>query len=76
MDPFVAAVLTIGVLVLVVFWAWMFWDMTNNEDMPSNYKFNWTLAFAVFNIFAAVYYYVYVYRNEHDYHQCAVASQT
>ena len=54
---------TIAVLLLLVFWAWMFWDMTNNDNLPSGAKSNWTLAFVFANIFAAVYYYVYEYRN-------------
>ncbi len=65
MGPVAIALTALGALVLLAFWAWMFWDMTNNEDLASNYKLNWTLAFVFFNVFAAVYYYVYVHRNGH-----------
>jgi hypothetical protein len=63
MNPLVPLIPTIGVLALLVFWAWMFWDMTNNDDLPSSSKNNWMLAFVFLNVFAAVYYYVYEYRN-------------
>lgn len=62
------------VLVFAVFWFWMFRDMSNNDQIlndpnagftwPPTSKNSWTTAFIVFNIFAAVYYYVYVYRYE------------
>ncbi|HEX9074892.1 MAG TPA: PLDc N-terminal domain-containing protein [Anaerolineae bacterium] len=55
----------IVVLPLLVFWAWMFWDLTNNDDLPNNAKWNWTLAFVFLNVFAAVFYYFYQYRNRH-----------
>lgn len=64
------------VLPLLVFWFWMFSDMTNNEDLPRwmfwdvtnndslpGRRFNWTLAFVFMNVFAAAIYYSTVYRN-------------
>ncbi len=66
---------TIIVLPLMVFWVWMFWDMTNNDDLPSNStapltwppssKFNWTLAFIFLSVFAAFLYYFTEYRNRY-----------
>ena len=63
MSPLVPMVSMIGVLALLVFWAWMFWDMTNNNNLPTRAKSNWTLAFVFASIFAAVYYYDCEYRN-------------
>ncbi len=65
MNPFVPMISTVAILLLLGFWAWMFWDMTNNRDLDSNARTNWTLAFVFASIFAAVYYYVYEYRNRH-----------
>ena len=63
------------VLTLSVFWLWMFWDMTNNYSLPSNStvplrwppssKFEWTLALIFLNVFGAVFYYFYEYRNRY-----------
>ncbi len=53
------------VLPLLVFWAWMFWDLTNNDELPSNAKWNWTLLLVFLNVFAAVFYYFDQYRNRH-----------
>jgi hypothetical protein len=51
------------VLPLLVFWMWMFWDMSKNDDLSANTKNTWALWFLVLNIFAAGYYYANVYRN-------------
>ena len=61
-------------ILLLGFWIWMFWAMTNNDRLPSRSntalslppasKFEWTWMFIVFNIFAAVYYYFAEYRNK------------
>jgi amino acid transporter len=63
----------ICIIPLVVFWLWMFRDMTNNGYLPNNStapltwppssKYNWTLAFIFLNVFAAAFYYVYEYRK-------------
>ncbi len=45
------------ILPLVAFWLWMFQDMTNNANLPSESKSNWTLAFLFGNVFAAAFYY-------------------
>jgi len=50
-------------LPLVVFWLWMAWDLGGNDNLPSSSKLNWQLAFIFLNVFAAVFYYVNVYRN-------------
>jgi hypothetical protein len=60
MDPLSSLVIIIP---LIVFWLWMFWAMTNNEELPVHSKYYWALAFLVGNVFAAAYYYVTVYRN-------------
>ncbi len=61
-------------LTLFVFWLWMFLDMTNNTSIPSNSavlswppssKFEWTLALIFLNVFGAVFYYFYEYRNRY-----------
>ena len=44
------------------FWLWMAWDFGGNDDITGNERFYWTLAFIFMNIFAAVFYYVNVYR--------------
>ena len=63
MELLVPIVSMTGVLLMLVFWAWMFWDMTNNDNLPSNVKSTWTLWFVFLSIFAAIYYYVYEYRK-------------
>ena len=52
------------ILPLLAFWAWMFRDMLNNGSLPDTAKTSWTVAFIVLNVFAAVFYYVYEYRNK------------
>lgn len=52
-------------LPLIAFWLWMAWDLGGNEDMSPGEKFYWQLAFLFMNVFAAVYYYVAVYRRRH-----------
>ena len=57
--PLVLSLLAAG------FWLWMAWDLGGNNDMTGNEKFYWQLAFIFMNVFAAVCYYVYVYRRRH-----------
>ena len=52
-------------LPLLVFWAWMFRDMLNNDNLPSSAKNGWTFAFILLSIFAAVIYYFQQYRGRH-----------
>jgi hypothetical protein len=52
-------------LPLIVFWFWMFRDMTNNDYLPSDARNNWTLAFIFLNVFAAFWYYLVEYRNRY-----------
>jgi hypothetical protein len=43
-------------LPLIGFWFWMFRDLTNNEYLSSDSKYNWTLAFIFLNFLAAFWY--------------------
>jgi len=62
------------VLPLLAFWLWMFWDMTNNQDLPNDpalqlrwppaTKLEWTLVFVILNVVAAGYYYFTEYKND------------
>ena len=63
MELLVPLISMAAIGLLALFWLWMFRDMLNNDYMPSNAKTNWTMLFVFLNVFAAVYYYVYVYRN-------------
>ncbi len=65
MDLLVRVILLIGVLALFVFWAWMFWDLANNNRLDQSARTNWTLAFVFLNVFAACLYYVNEYRYRH-----------
>lgn len=47
----------IVILPLITFWLWMFQDMMNNDNLPSESKNNWTFAFVFGNVFAATFYY-------------------
>jgi hypothetical protein len=51
------------IIPVVVFWIWMFRDMLNNASLSDTAKTNWTIAFIILNAFAAVFYFVYEYRN-------------
>jgi hypothetical protein len=50
---------------LATFWLWMAWDLGGNDNLRGNEKLYWQLAFIFMNVFAAVFYYVDVYRNRH-----------
>ncbi len=63
MSALVAIISSLVIIVLIWFWAWMLRHMLNNEYILPNAKNYWMFAFAFLNIFAAMYYYVYVYRN-------------
>lgn len=65
MGQLVQVVSIIAISSMLGFWAWMFWDMANNKYLPSSARPTWTLAFVFANIFAAIYYYVYEYRDRH-----------
>jgi cbb3-type cytochrome oxidase subunit 3 len=60
-------------LSLLAFWAWMFSDMTKNDNLPQcfitftngrNPNFDWTVTFIFLNVFAAIVYYATVYKNK------------
>jgi hypothetical protein len=57
----------IVILPLIAFWAWMLNDMLQNDRVPglltNDARLDWTVAFLLFNVFAAVVYYVLVYRQ-------------
>ncbi len=59
----------IVILPLIAFWLWMFNDMLQNNRLPSLFtndaKFDWMIAFILFNVFVAVVYYTVVYRQQH-----------
>lgn len=65
----------IGIIPLLVFWAWMLSDMMSNNTIASNSnsflnwppdsKFDWTVLFIFLNIFAAILYYFAEYRPRH-----------
>lgn len=63
MDVLGPVISILVVSALLVFWAWMFWDMTNNDSLTGNVKYTWTLAFVFLSLFAAVYYFLYEYRD-------------
>ena len=45
------------------FWLWMGWDLGGNSSITGKEKTNWIAAFLFLNVFAAIYYYVFVYRK-------------
>ena len=51
------------VVPLIVFWAFMFKDMLNNDNMPSMFKPYWMMAFVLLNIPAAIFYYYTAYKD-------------
>ena len=54
----------LAVVPLLVFYLWMFRDMTNNDNLSSDSKYTWTWAFIFLNVFAAVLYFVQ-YKNRY-----------
>ena len=54
----------IFILPLIAFWIWMFRAMIDNDDLPPSAKETWTFAFIILNVFAAVIYYVNVFKDE------------
>lgn len=58
---------------LIIFWVWMFREMSVNDDIPERStriawppasKFEWTIYFIFLNIFAAGFYYFYFYKKD------------
>lgn len=62
MNPLIPLLSSIVVAPLLVFYVWMFRDMTNNPALSESERYNWTLAFIVLNVFAAALYFNQ-YRN-------------
>jgi hypothetical protein len=69
MAPLLVALLPIP---LLVFWLWMFSDMTKNENLPPCYitvtngrnpGLDWMVAFVFLNVITAMVYYATVYRK-------------
>lgn len=54
MNPLLTLV---SILPLIVFYLWMFRDMTLNDSLSTSEKYSWTWAFLLFNVFAAVWYF-------------------
>lgn len=52
------------VIPLIAFWIWMFRDMLNNPNVSDTARNTWIIAFIFLNVFAAVVYYAYEYRNK------------
>ena len=72
MNQLVQLIIVIVPIVPLLFWAWMFRDMTIYDNLPkcfitftrgSDSKFDWTVAFIFLSVFTAIFYYVTVYRN-------------
>lgn len=49
-------------VLLLGFWVWMAYDFIQHPPVNARERQLWALAFVLLNIFAAVYYYVTVYR--------------
>ncbi len=56
-------IITLAMVPLLVFWAWMFREMLNNAYLTPSAKNYWTMMFVFFNVLTAVYYYSSVYRD-------------
>lgn len=62
------------IALLLGFWLWMFYDMINNDEIPSQEpaglrwppvaKNHWIIFFVILNIFTAGYYYFTVYKEK------------
>ncbi len=75
MDQLIRLFPMILLVPLIIFWFWMFSDMTNNDRLPSSSaepltwppstKYGWTLAFIFMNVFAACFYYFIEYKNRY-----------
>ena len=73
MNQPIQLIIVILPIVPLLFWLWMFSDMSNNVNLPqcfitftrgSNSTFDWWVVFIFLNVFAAIFYYVAVYRNK------------
>ena len=73
MSSIETLILVLLPVALLVFWFWMFKDMTDSEDAPpcfltithgTNRKLDWALTFVLLNVITASIYYVSVYRNK------------
>ncbi len=53
---------TVVFLVLLVFWAWMLWDLAHNESIEPTTKFLWAAAFLFTFVIGAGAYYFMEYR--------------
>jgi hypothetical protein len=65
-------ILLILPFVLVIFWLWMFWEMTTNDNLPNcyftltagrNVRLDWMVAFIFLSILTAGYYYFTEYNK-------------
>lgn len=49
-------------LPVILFWLWMFRDMTLNDRLPPEMKNYWVMAFIFLSLITAAYYFVTEYR--------------
>ena len=63
MDMYIPLILALPPLLALAFWLWMAWNLSRNDNLSRSEKYNWTLAFLLLNVFAAVFYYVTEYRK-------------
>jgi hypothetical protein len=74
MDLLTKLIIAMVPIVPILFWLWMFRDMTNHDHLPQCFitftrgndsKFDWMVAFIFLSVFTAIIYYVNVYRNRY-----------
>jgi hypothetical protein len=72
MVQLISLIIAILPIIPILFWLWMFSDMTKNDNLPhcfitftrgSNATFDWWVAFIFLSVFTAIVYYFNVYRN-------------
>ncbi len=65
MNPLILLFAVLLPVPLLVFWLWMFRDMSNNDYLSNGERNNWTRYFVFLNVFAAFWYYIVEYRPRH-----------
>ncbi len=57
--------LTVAIpLILLGFWAWMFFDFVANRRRPRDQEVWWLLGFIFLGLLTAIYYYFTIYRED------------
>jgi len=64
MNPITHFIVILLPFLLLIFWMWMFSDMINNTEISRNLKTQWLVAFILFNVLTAIFYYVTVYSKK------------